>query len=132
MHFFAFRSLAKNAKFFAFSAKFSLNLFRDKMRNFREIRNEKNFAKKDTQGFRENIFAKCETFAKIFFCKMFISRNLASFLHFLLHSLSRKNAKFHEKVCKKRTKIFAFVCESFRLRQTLPLIHEIIVNGNNF
>ena len=49
----------------------------------------------NTYGFRE-IFA--------------FSRNFASFS---LNLFSRKNAKFREKVCEMRTKIFAFFRETF-------------------
>ena len=68
------------------------------MRNFREIRNEKNFAKKGTQGFRENIFATCETFAKIFFLQnvyftksRFVSAFFASFIVAKKCEISRKS-----------------------------------------
>ena len=49
---FAFRSLAKNAKIFAFFVKFRFYLFREKIRNFHEIENAKKIIRKFRETFR--------------------------------------------------------------------------------
>ena len=75
------------------------------------------------------IFTKFSHFA---FSRKKSRENL--FREILLHLFSRKNAKFREKVCKMRTKIFAFFRETFLSLETLVLregglegFHEIII-----
>ena len=46
-------------------------------------------------------------------------------LRFRFIYLREKNAKFHEKVCEMRTKIFAFFRETFRSLETLVLPHKL-------
>ena len=61
-----------------------------------------------SEFFPKNIFTKFSHFPKIF------SRNFAPFSHFFrFFHFSRKIAKFREKVCEMRTKIFAFLAERF-------------------
>ena len=60
------------------------------------------------------VFTKFRIFAK--FSHFAFSRNFASFS---LNIFSRKNAKFREKVCEMRPKIFAFFRETFRSLETL-------------
>ena len=69
---FAFRSLAKNAKTFAFFSKFRFNLFREKMRKFREKMRivfasfifAKKFAKRERKFFHLFAFFR-ETFRSL-------------------------------------------------------------------
>ena len=86
MHFFAFRSLTKNAKIFAFFAKFRLNLLHEKSIILAKKRNEK---------FREQNNAKISLRFRIF-----------------TSLISGKNAKFREKDCEIQTKMFAFFRET--------------------
>ena len=59
-------------------------------------------------GFREKISRNAK------FLQTFFSRNFALFSYFSLRSFSRKNVKFHENVCKIRTKMFAFFQKKYR------------------
>jgi len=129
MNYFAFFRISfarEKCKIFRFFAKFSFNLFCDKMRNFREIKMQKYSF--NTLGFHENIFTKCKIFAKIFFAKCFSAKSRFVSAFFASFILAKKMRNFTEKFAKYELKF----SHLFRLLQTLPLIHEIIVNGNNF
>ena len=89
---------------------------------FREI-----FLQSVSRKFREKIgIKKCKIFAKIylkdiiqlqhlwFFRNKDVRENLLRFCIFL-HSFSRKNAKFCEKVCEKPTKTFGFFSENLMI-----------------
>ena len=62
-HFFAFRSLTKNSTIFAFSAKIHLNLFHEKIQNFKKCKTFAKIRQKDKKNFREKV---CEMRTKIF------------------------------------------------------------------
>ena len=59
-----FLKLAQNAKISAFSAKFCFNLFRKKMRNFREKKCE-NFVKKNSERWLDSSNSLYQTFTKV-------------------------------------------------------------------
>mgnify|MGYP000188342821 CR=1 FL=1 len=67
----AFPSIKKNAKIFAFFAKFRFNLFREKLRNFREKENAKISRKNNAKILQK----KNENYAK----KTKISRKIQNF-----------------------------------------------------
>ena len=58
-HFFAFRSLTKNSTIFAFSAKIHLNLFHEKIQNFKKCKTFAKIHQKDKKIFAKK-FAKCK------------------------------------------------------------------------
>ena len=127
---FAFRLLVKNAKIFAFVAKFrfihSLIVMVERMYQILRYQSRefhKFFWVIYCCSYNTHGFTKFSHFAKIFSRNFHISHFSRNFALFSLYLFSRKNAKLRDKICEMRTKIFAFFCETFRSLETLAVLH---------